>query len=56
MKKVLEGWLRICFDDTMLYKTEKDLHWGNPHKEPRLREVIEEFGDKKIRITIEEID
>jgi hypothetical protein len=52
MKRIIEGYLEVNYEDTSVYPTEEEIK----HL-PRvtLNEQIGEFNGKKVRITIEEI-
>jgi hypothetical protein len=56
LKKELIGWLDVRWDDTALYPTKEEMDFGNVHKVNKLTEDLELFHEKKVRITIEEID
>lgn len=56
MKKVLEGWLDVRFEDTRVYKTKEELDWGSPYLTNLLIDELEPFHEKKIKITIEEVE
>lgn len=51
--KVIEGWI----DWDHIYTTKEAWDKGNPYREDviPLSDLIEEFANKKIRITIEEV-
>ena len=51
-KKILEGILDVCYEDTAIYKDDEAL---NHLPEQKLTEQLEDFNGKKIKITIEEI-
>jgi hypothetical protein len=52
MKKILEGWLNVCGEDTII---SPDTGY-NPRNSKNLLEELDDFDVHKVRITIEEIE
>lgn len=55
MKKVLEGWLGGHYDDLSLHQTKEEAERGMKGYST-LDDDLEEFQEKKIRITVELIE
>jgi hypothetical protein len=54
LKKEIEGWLDIRWDDTAIYDTKEKFERGYPFDE-KITEQLEEFHGKKVRLIIEVI-
>ena len=52
-KKIVEGFLDVCYEDTALYDNNEASYYAPKEK---ITEQLEEFNGKKVRITIEEIE
>lgn len=56
-KETEEGWLVHSYCETGIYYTEDGYEKGNPYGiDVYMLDWLSEFSDKKVRITIEEIE
>lgn len=54
MKKEIKGYLHVCYEDTGVYYSEKNM--GNPHAiDVKLTDWLKKFDCKKVKISIENI-
>ncbi|WP_157448556.1 hypothetical protein [Brevibacillus brevis] len=56
MRKEIVGWLDVRWEDTTVYPTKEKMEHGNPYEVSKLTEQLEDFHEKKVRITIEVIE
>jgi hypothetical protein len=56
LRKEIVGWLDVRWEDTTVYPTKEKMEHGNPYEVSKLTEQLEDFHEKKVRITIEVIE
>jgi hypothetical protein len=58
MKKSIEGYLEWNWGETLVYQSEESWNQGNPYSKDvsKLFDFTEGFANKKVKITIEEIE